>query len=856
MAEQLITLRPNRGAEIDVDGTTYHLGLDTDWGEAQVDASLLEGPDITGAVAGTRRLLTRDRSLVIQIRASTGSAYLTAAEALAACVSNLQRYGGVIVRQLELGGSGDYSEALECEILEAGLSEAEDGWLEATRLHGEVVLSLTTQPQWLADWEEAASVEANAESLIECPVDALRGNLPGPGRIVFTDHSAAGARTNLVTNPSFETNATGWAALGAGVTATRVTTDSYEGTASLEVVTPGTVAEEGVQLSPDLTAPTVGEVFTASAYVKFPAGKTIRAYLTETGVAFTTADVVATGRWQRISVTRTMVGGGTGLDFRIFEPTQTAAITFHVDAVLVEESATLGVYFDGTSTGAWTGAAHASTSTKSSVTAVARRFVELGGAFENFTAGQQTEFRAYDFSLTGADGTLSSTAVTDKIGPYTISVTPVLPAWTTIGFLEDLPQSGTHNVRARVLCEDEDVTVTVRALWRSGSGAWKELDSAEIPADGWHDLPLGTISHYDEADTIDVRFDVRATEVTSSTFRLNIATVTATDLYVLAVGSVTEGVPTGAAGFDAMSADVTTMASRSAQLGGAWTAFGSNDQFTVDLSGWQERFYEDASLTAGRGYVLNGLSATATQTVGVSGKALAAEKNSNSIFGAVFRYVDASNFGLCVLRHRRTAGGEYLPYVTVYKVVAGTITKIKQKSVKASGLGVTGSVHVSVAANGTFDVFAEMGVAGQTPVMGDLLFSGSDSAFVTAGTLDDGKMGFYGASTSNNNELRVYGFVGYGDTVDVVTADVIRDGGTGEITYAQAFSADLDGTDPQPVSSAEGRRPWFSPGLPALLTAKVRTSDSIVEVDTGHSNPTDLTVYHRPAFATLSDSLE
>jgi hypothetical protein len=669
VAEQLVTLRPNRGSDIEIDGTTYHLGLDTDWGESAVDASLLEGPDITGAVAGTRRLLTRQRSIVIQIRGTTGSGYLVAAENLNACVSSIQRYGGLIIREMEM--DGDYSETLECEILEAGLTEAEDGWLEANRLHGEVVLSLVTNPAWLGDWEEAGSVENSTDSLIEIPVAALRGNLPSPGRIVLTDNASA-----------------------------------------------------------------------------------------------------------------------------------------------------------------------------------SRRFVELGGAFENFVSGQQTEFRADDFSLTGADGTSVSTGtptVTDKIGTNTISVSPILPAWTTIGFLNALPQTGSHNIRARVLCNDEDVTVTVRALWRSGSGAWRELDSAPIPADGWWDLPLGTISHYDEAESIDIRFDVRATEVTSSTFRLNLATVTATDLYVVARGQTSQGAVTGASGFDDMRSDDTDFSSRTAQLGGAWTAFGSNDHF-VDNGDVQTREYEDASLPAGRGYILNGLAATVTQTVGVGAVVDTNEKNSNTIVGGVFRYVDASNFGLCVMRERRTPSGDYLRYVTVYKNIAGTLTVVKQKAVDAP----IGVVFISVDAAGAFEVFYHRDHFNLS--QGEQLFTGSDSVFATSGTLETGKMGVYGASTGATNFQLISGFVGYSEIADTVTTDVIREDGTGELTYAAAFSADADGTDHQDVSSAEGRRIWLPPGIEGQLTAKIRTSDSVAEVDTGHTNSTDVVVHHRPAFASLSDS--
>jgi hypothetical protein len=303
-----------------------------------------------------------------------------------------------------------------------------------------------------------------------------------------------------------------------------------------------------------------------------------------------------------------------------------------------------------------------------------------------------------------------------------------------------------------------------------------------------------------------------------------------------------------------MAADTTDMATRTAQLGGAWTAFGSNDHF-VDMGGFQERFYEDASLTAGRGYILNGLAATTTQTVSVGVVIAANEKGSNTIAGALFRYVDASNWGLAALRYRRTPGGTYKEYVTLYKCIAGTLTVVKQKTLSQKNVGAASqaTVFVSVDAAGGYEVSTAHTPQAISPEV--VQFSGTDSVFATSGTLDDGKMGFYGASTSANNTLNIYQFVGYSETTEAVTTDVIRDDGTGELTHSEAFSADADGSDPQPVSSAEGRRIWLSPGLEGQITAKVRTSDSDAEVDTGHTNSTDIALYHRPAFSTFSDAL-
>jgi len=52
-------------------------------------------------------------------------------------------------------------------------------------------------------------------------------------RFTLGDYSTKVTRTNLVTNPSFETNTTNW--YGVSATITRITTDAYIGSACLAV---------------------------------------------------------------------------------------------------------------------------------------------------------------------------------------------------------------------------------------------------------------------------------------------------------------------------------------------------------------------------------------------------------------------------------------------------------------------------------------------------------------------------------------------------------------------------------------------------------------------------------------------
>ena len=75
------------------------------------------------------------------------------------------------------------------------------------------------------------------------------------------------SRVNLVTNPSFITNTTGWAATGSATIA-RVTSDYYFGSASL-AVTKAAAANSGVSLSSRI-AVTQNLRYAVAAYVYIP----------------------------------------------------------------------------------------------------------------------------------------------------------------------------------------------------------------------------------------------------------------------------------------------------------------------------------------------------------------------------------------------------------------------------------------------------------------------------------------------------------------------------------------------------------------------------------------------------------
>jgi hypothetical protein len=191
-------------------------------------------------------------------------------------------------------------------------------------------------------------------------------------------------RTNLCLNPSFEGNATSWAA------GTRSLTRAYSQYASLQGATfaqynylppvaPETVY--GVLYTDSSTTWVRNTSYTFSAWVYSTVAQTVTligGFRRTGGSASLDANFqsvsVAANTWTRLSATQ--APGATGMIG--FLQITTLANTLYVDAVLIEASQYLNVYFDGTVkpgdtslisyTSAWSGTTYNSTSTLTIVT--------------------------------------------------------------------------------------------------------------------------------------------------------------------------------------------------------------------------------------------------------------------------------------------------------------------------------------------------------------------------------------------------------------------------------------------------------------------------------------------------------
>jgi hypothetical protein len=231
-----------------------------------------------------------------------------------------------------------------------------------------------------AQWTTANPILANGENGYETDTKKFKigdGSSTWSALDYFTSSSntltqygsTTSTRTNLIANPNFETGTTGWAGTA---TLSRVTTDFYYGTASLQVAASASSQNASTfyaSISPSTT-------YTFSAWVKGEIGKTIsldfRTY-SDAGVTIistkTTNAIATVGSWQRYSFTITTESNA--LNYQVIIRNQYAgAHTFYVDGVLVETGLNLQPYFDGASTSsrnvayAWTGTANNSTSTE------------------------------------------------------------------------------------------------------------------------------------------------------------------------------------------------------------------------------------------------------------------------------------------------------------------------------------------------------------------------------------------------------------------------------------------------------------------------------------------------------------
>lgn len=193
----------------------------------------------------------------------------------------------------------------------------------------------------------------------------------------YFDGSTAGfTQANLITNPSFETNATGWFS-GQTANVTQSTDVAFAGTYSgLTTIT--NAADNNIAYFANGLSAVAGQTYTYSAYTYVPvgspiAGRNLTLGIEGSGATFTTTAsvyaVLVAGSWVRSSITVMALTSGTfGSVVHRYSGAGVLGATLYTDGVLLERGLVLNDFYTGNfapltqTTNAWATVANASVS--------------------------------------------------------------------------------------------------------------------------------------------------------------------------------------------------------------------------------------------------------------------------------------------------------------------------------------------------------------------------------------------------------------------------------------------------------------------------------------------------------------
>lgn len=184
--------------------------------------------------------------------------------------------------------------------------------------------------------------------------------------------------TNYIKNPALRYDADGYTAVGSSVT--RALTEARFGVASLQVVTNGVAAYEGVYYRVNALEG-IQDIISGSVYVRGEGVVRIRVIDNPAGKEWYSQKVeLLSDRWQRVEVTGRCTGSD---DVRLYLETDgdlPQSVTFYADGFQMERQEEATTYCDGDQPGCrWNLLEHGSQSVRSPYTRDGGRWVEIAG---------------------------------------------------------------------------------------------------------------------------------------------------------------------------------------------------------------------------------------------------------------------------------------------------------------------------------------------------------------------------------------------------------------------------------------------------------------------------------------------
>ena len=218
----------------------------------------------------------------------------------------------------------------------SGFSTQNQVILRALKKHG-MVLADNGSPFFMSGVPDPGWNDSDLNVLKTIPGSAFEAVDVSSLKVSSTSYSVAGGPpppppppTELVSNPGFEAGISGWVKGNTRTTLVRTCAVAHNGSCSAELGRTRSTGEAMLDDSPDTVASTVaGATYTASAWVRAPAGRSVKLRLRELNAGSVVRSRVVTvtgdGGWRQLVVTSATTAGGTSLSVEILASLTTSS---------------------------------------------------------------------------------------------------------------------------------------------------------------------------------------------------------------------------------------------------------------------------------------------------------------------------------------------------------------------------------------------------------------------------------------------------------------------------------------------------------------------------------------------------